>query len=176
MSSTSRLSWSQTIYGRLDLDFLLRSALLLFSFEFSFSCHLFTVVTILIESFEFGQLFNLVPREQYFKNRVFAVFLPLFRLTLAAKRCAENQVGQLLLLPTDLPFLSPKTLDKPNKHNLHEFIITLKPTPIHKVLFKVKFPNLVVFLVVLTVRGNYDKYIESGNTRPFLSNHHTFNR
>ena len=46
------------IYGLLDLDYLLRSALLLFSFEFSFSCHLsFIVVTILIASCEFGQDF-----------------------------------------------------------------------------------------------------------------------
>ena len=46
------------IYGRLYLDFLLRSALFLFSFEFrSFSRRLlFIVVTILIKSWEFGQV------------------------------------------------------------------------------------------------------------------------
>ena len=44
----------------MDLDFLLRSALFLFSFEFSFSCHLlFIVVTILIKSYEFEQVSRL---------------------------------------------------------------------------------------------------------------------
>ena len=74
----------EIIHGRLHLDYLLRSALLLFNFEFiPFSCRLlFIVVTVLIESCDFGQV---------------------------------------LPVPTNLPFLSPKTLVKPNKHNLHWF-------------------------------------------------------
>ena len=73
------------IYGLLHLDCLLKSALLLFSFELiSVSCRLlFIVVKNWIESCEFGQV---------------------------------------LPVPTDLPFSSPKTLVKPNKHNLHRFI------------------------------------------------------